>query len=295
MLLACASVGSVPATPAAAAERPSPAATAPTRTVEADGIRLGYRVVGRGAPIVLVTGLRGTMDAWDPRWVDALAAQGRRVVLLDNEGIGRSGLRPGPLTIRRMADDVATLMRRLRLPRADVAGWSMGGMIAQSLAVRHPRRVRRLVLLATAPGDGRATPPSQRALTELASGSSSPAVLLGFLFGPGAEEPTRTFVRNLALRSHPALRAPEDVVREQRVAAAAWFLGRDPDGRRIRRVRARTLVGGGEADEVLPVANQRHLARVIPHARLVTYADSAHGFFLQHRAAFLRRLDRFLG
>src|SRR5918992_548826 len=122
-LLALLLLAAAAATAAPAAAAPT-ATTAPTRVVEAGGIELGYRTVGKGPPILLIQGLSGTMDGWDPGLVDALARGGRRVVLFDNEGMGRSEIRPGTLTIRRMADDAAALIRRLRLRRPDVLGYS---------------------------------------------------------------------------------------------------------------------------------------------------------------------------
>ena len=104
------------------------------------------------------------MDAWSPKFVDALARH-HRVITFDNEGIGASTLGPGTLSIRRMGDDTASLIRALRLGRPDVLGWSMGGMIAQAFARRHPTQVRRLVLCATSPGDGGATGPTPDALS----------------------------------------------------------------------------------------------------------------------------------
>src|SRR5207245_199943 len=101
-----------------------------------------------------------------------------------NEGVGRSTTLPGTLTIRRMGDDAAGLIAALHLSRPDVVGWSMGGMIAQSFAVRHPRSLRKLVLLATAPGDGRSTAPLADALSILTSTSPDPLAVLGLLFQP---------------------------------------------------------------------------------------------------------------
>ena len=141
----------LPASPVAAA--PRSIADVPIRTVETGKGTVGYRSVGEGPPLVLIMGLSGTMDAWQPSFVDSLAAR-RRVIVFDNEGIRRTTGSRGPLTIRRMARQTASLIRALRLGRPDVLGWSMGGMIAQSLARQRPRRVRRLVLCATAPGDG---------------------------------------------------------------------------------------------------------------------------------------------
>src|SRR3954469_18683978 len=137
------------AAPAASAQARDSIVKAPVKTVSAGQGKIGYRSVGSGPPLVLIMGLSGTMNAWEPAFVDALAAH-HRVIVFDNEGIGRSTLGPGTLTVRRMARDTASLIRALRLGKVDVLGWSMGGMIAQSLAHDRPELVRRLVLCATA-------------------------------------------------------------------------------------------------------------------------------------------------
>lgn len=286
----------VPA-PGAAADGPvrSPAALAPTRTVDAGGVRLAYRAFGSGRPIVFVMGLSGTMDAWDPRFLDAVAAQGRRVVVFDNEGMGRSRLRPGPMTIRRLGDDVAALIRALRLRRPDVFAWSMGGMIGQSFAVRHPRLVRRLVLAATAPGDGKVVPSTGRGAEVLLSRSESAVGALDTLFAPFATAARDAYVENVALRRGAMPVGPRSTIDAQLLASAGWLSGKDPDGKRVRRLRMPVLVAGGELDELLPVGNSRYLARRIPRARLLVYRDASHMFFVQKRIVFLRRMDRFLG
>src|SRR3954464_8046578 len=153
---------------------------APTKVVKLGKQKVGYRAFGSGRPLVMIMGLGGTMGSWNPTFLDALAAGGHRIVLLDNEGVGRTKRLRGNLTIRRMGDTAAGLIARLKLRRPDVAGWSMGGMIAQSIAVRHPKSVRRLGLMATAPGGGKAAPPTPDALKALSS--FEPAAALGLLF-----------------------------------------------------------------------------------------------------------------
>src|SRR3954462_8885230 len=170
-LLAVSLTAAFVAVPAAAP--PSPARSivdAPIKAVKAGQGKIGYRSVGKGRPLVMIMGLSGTMDAWSPSFVDALA-KGRRVITFDNEGIRRSTASKGTLSIRRMADTTASLIRALKLRRPDVLGWSMGGMIAQSLTARHPKLVRRLVLCASAPGDGKGTAPDADVLGQL-TGSS---------------------------------------------------------------------------------------------------------------------------
>lgn len=280
----------LPASAAAAQTRSI--ADVPIRTVEAGNGKVGYRSVGEGRPLVLIMGLSGTMDAWPPSFVDALAAR-RRVVVFDNEGIRRSSGRPAGLSIGRMARRTAALIRALRLKRPDVLGWSMGGMVAQSLARQRPRRVRRLILCATAPGNGKATAPAPDVITDLANPGASPVGLFSRLFptDPAAAE---AFARGIFTYPNPAPAAPPEVTRAQFGASATWLIGQDPTGRPLSRLRMPVLVGGGELDRVLPVANQRHLGRRLPRARLKIYPDAGHGFLFQHQSDWLRRINRFL-
>jgi len=277
----------------ASAQAAGAAATTPTKTIRISAKqRIGYRSFGVGRPIVFIQGLAGTMDGWPPSFLDSVAAAHHRVIVFDNEGIGRSTLRPGALSIRHMAQDTARLIKALRLKRPDVVGWSMGGMTAQSFAVNYPKRLRRLVLMATAPGDGKATLPDAAALADLSSGDAT--ALLGRLFGPDDVTTRDRYISDILERFDFNGIAPPAIVTAQLGASAKWVTGGDPDGARVARIRARTLVGGGELDTLLPVANQRHLAQLIPHAKLVTYPDAAHGFFFQHDADFVPRLVAFL-
>src|SRR3954469_7169991 len=206
------------------------AATAPTRIVHVGKLTLGYRSIGTGRPVVFIQGLGGTMDGWDPTFLDKLAAAGHRVVVFDNEGVGRSTTLPGTLTIRRMGDDAAGLIRALHLSRPDVVGWSMGGMIAQSFAVRHPRSLRRLVLLATAPGDAKATAPLPDALSVLAGGGNDPLAVLNLLFPPDQTAARDHFAADLALRKNLSPSAPPLVTARQLGASTTWLNGGDRDG-----------------------------------------------------------------
>jgi pimeloyl-ACP methyl ester carboxylesterase len=272
------------------------AATASTRVINVDGSPVAFRTIGpsSGRPLVLITGLGGSMDTWDPVFVDELALPGRRVILVENEGVGRTPMRPGTLSVERMADGIAGLMLKLNLRRRpDVLAWSLGGMIAQNIVVRYPGLVRRLVLMATAPGDGKAVLPTPEAGQALISGDA--ARLLAISFPPGWDEIRRLYLQDLAERPGPLTVVPRDTVAAQFNASAGWLFGTDPAGKGVRRVRLPVLIGSGARDVVLPAPNQRHLKRIIRGARLVTYPDAGHLFFVQHAEDWLGRLDEFLG
>jgi pimeloyl-ACP methyl ester carboxylesterase len=288
--LAAAFVAVPAAAPASAARS---IVDAPVKTVKAGQGKIGYRSVGKGRPLVLVMGLSGTMDAWPPSLVDALAVN-RRVITFDNEGIRRSTKGKGTLTIRRMGDNTASLIRALKLKRADVLGWSMGGMIAQSLARTHPKLVRRLVLCATAPGDGKGTAPAPAVIAQLSGGGADVVSLFALLFPPGQEAFGNAYAADLVRYPHVAPQAPPAVTALQFSSTTTWLIGQDRSGTTPAKIRQRTLVAGGELDQLLPFPNQRHLAEVIPNARLVSYPDAAHGFLFQHAAEFAPEVARFL-
>jgi pimeloyl-ACP methyl ester carboxylesterase len=128
--------------------------TAPTRFVEADGIRFAYRRFGNpiGTPIVLLQHFMGNLDNYDPAITDALA-KGREVILTDNAGVGLS-TGAAPETVGGMARDAASLIDALGLEQVDLFGFSMGGFVAQQIAVDRPELVRRLVLVGTGPRGG---------------------------------------------------------------------------------------------------------------------------------------------
>src|ERR1019366_3587746 len=148
----------------AAARPASKPATVVNATEQVAHTKLGnveYRALGLGAALVLIMGYAGTMQTWDPHFIDMLALH-YRVIIFDNAGIGSTTALRAPLSIDAMADQTSALITALRLGDPDVLGWSMGSMIAQALAIRHPAQVHRLILGATFPGIGNAIQPSQK-------------------------------------------------------------------------------------------------------------------------------------
>jgi pimeloyl-ACP methyl ester carboxylesterase len=277
------------APPAVAAGAPNSAIDAPVRTVRTTLGTVSYRSVGHGRPLVMIMGLSGSIDVWPPGLVDALARR-HRVIAFDNEGMGGSTLRPGPLTISRMGDDTAAFIAALHLRRPDVLGWSMGGFIAQAFAARHPGRYRRLILSATAAGDGHAVLPSAAVTKVLTTGSGN---ILNYLFPADQSREVQAFT--LAITKYPHFyAAPAAITALQLRASERWLTGKDPSGHRDRTFTAPTLIGDGAEDELIPSANSRLLGRLIPHARVKLYPDAGHGFLFQDEAGWARVIERFL-
>ncbi len=264
--------------------------SSPVRTAQTSMGSVEYREIGSGPPLVMITGYGGTMTSWDRRFVDALA-RSHRVVIFDNAGIdGTRGL-PGPLTIDSMANQTSALITSLGLKRTDVLGWSMGSMIAQSLAVLHPGQIRRLVLCASYPGTGSAVPPSRQTLNEFESGN--PKETMSFLFP--ADQSGASTAYQVAVSSYPpAEAAPAQVVSEQGRAVDQWWAGQDAAGRQTGGILVPTLIADGTLDRLDPVANSQALAKVIPGSTLALYPDAGHAFLFQEKG-FLSRLEAFLG
>ena len=196
---------------------------------------------------------------------------------------------PGELTIRRMGNTTAKLIRKLRLGRADVVAWSMGGMIAQSLVIRHPRLVRRMVLMATAPGDGNGVPPDG-ARVRGAAGECDRQ--LGLLFTTTGRRPPTSGTSACApiriSRSRPRS-ARRSSSRQATGSTATTGPPCCCGGSAIRSWSAAAV-----ATRSSRTATSASSPAAITHIRLVKYQRGAHGFYLQYRRDFLRRIDDFL-
>ena len=265
-------------------------ASAPVRTAHTRLGTVGYRAIGTGPPLLLLTGYGGTIDSWAPQFVDAVA-QHYRFITLDNAGIGKSDSLPVPLTIDAMADQTSALIDTLGLGRTDVLGWSMGSMIAQALAGLYPNQVRRLVLCASYPGNGSVVRPSRPELDAFESGD--PQRVMAALFPADRAAAQNTYLA--AVSSYPpASPAPADVLAAQRHAVDAWWNGTDRAGTRPAMITVRTLVADGTLDRLDPVANSQTLAHLIRGAELRLYSGAGHAFLFQDQVNFVPTIQSFL-
>ncbi|HEY7061555.1 MAG TPA: alpha/beta fold hydrolase [Chloroflexota bacterium] len=264
---------------------------ATTRHVSVGDLDVAYRLLGQGDPLVLITGLGATMDLWDSTFLDALAAH-YTVVIFDNRGLGGTTAPPQPFTIEQLADDAEGLIRALGLARAHVLGYSMGGYVAQELALRHPRRVTRLVLLGSGCGGAEGIlprPEVQRALTDL-SGSLADVLgrVVAVLVPEDWSRDHRAYLESILTRP-PAPPSPESMARQQR-AMARW----PGTYERLPHLSQPTLVLTGTADQVLVPANALLLVNRVPGAWLAQFPGGGHGMQYQYPRQLAATIHAFL-
>lgn len=250
------------------------------------------RVIGEGPPLVLIMGLTANMDWWDQEFLESLSSR-HRVIIFDNRGAGRTDAPPETeITIELMADDTAGLMEALGVERADVLGVSMGGMIAQELALNHPGKVDRLVLCVTFCGGKETVLASREVLMKLVDRSGTPEEQVrrfaGLMFPESWLAENERYMADFIVRY---LRAPATDMNAARQFMATQ---RFSTYERLPLIGAPTLVACGAGDVMIPAENSRIIAGRIPGARLVEYEGAGHGFINQCRDEFLETLKEFM-
>jgi len=264
--------------------------TAPIRLVGTTDGTVAYRELGSGPALLLITGADASMDGWPASFVDALAAH-HEVVVFDNAGVGRttSVSAPASLSVTAMASQTSALISALRLGRPAVLGWSMGGMIAQALAVSHPAQVSRLILAASAAGTGKAVPlPPSAAVFRL-----NPEQIEASLFPKNQAAAARAYLN--AIQQYPgSYGVSAATFHSQYLAAERWLAGQDAPGHLVADIRMPTLVADGTADQYTGPVNARLLASTVPGAKLLLYDDAGHGFLFQDAARFTRAVEIFI-
>src|SRR5947209_1877875 len=251
---------------------------------------------GQGPPLIMLIGTGSTMAEWDPALIKLLARH-HRLIMLDYPGVGRSGRWP-VRSFDSLADTTSAFMTAIGVGRADVLGWSMGGFVAQRLAVRHPLRVTHLILAGTNPGGDATVLGSPQAQAIDSEPHPSDQEILKQLYPPEHQAEGRLFLRRLDQASQAGeipddFRVPASTTRAQVAAEDPW-LRSNLNYRQLARIRLPTLAAGGRADPVVPLVNLRRIAARIRGADLLIL-PGAHAFLFQERGRFSRAVDSFLG
>jgi pimeloyl-ACP methyl ester carboxylesterase len=280
--------------------KPASNIDAPTEFIQCGDERYAYRRFGSGSglPLLCLQHFTVTLDNWDPAVVDRLAGD-REVILFESAGLGRSTGKV-PETIGGMTAHALAFLDGLGLKSCDVLGFSLGGMVAQQMALDRPSVFRRMILVGTAPRGGEDIMHLEK--PSLARHLADPtlqgyAVLQKLFFAPTASSQAAgaAFVERLMQRQQDREPVSGPAVAQAQMAAfREWD---EVAGQRfadLKAIRHPVLVVNGIHDEMIPIPNSYWLSANLPNAVLLAYPDSGHGSLFQFHDSFTRQAAAFL-
>lgn len=268
----------------------------PTRTVDVDGVAFAYRELGAGSdvPVIFLHHFTAVLDDWDPRVIDGIAAE-HRVIAFDNRGVGATG-GSVPHTVEEMGRDAIAFIRALSLEKVDLFGFSLGGGVAQMVALQAPDLVRRLILAGTGPRGGEGI---DEILKIAAIANLKAALTLkdsrNYLFfprTPAGKQAAKNYFGRLKERKtgrdkRISLQARLAQVRAIRAAGRS-----EPDD--LSRITHPVFVANGDHDLMVASSHSADMARRLPNAQLTIYPDSGLGGVFQHHQEFVPAALAFL-
>jgi pimeloyl-ACP methyl ester carboxylesterase len=265
----------------------------PSHNVTVGDIDIAYKQIGRpdAKPIILITGASATMDMWNPLLLEQLASANYRVIIFENRGVGESTVGTKEFSISQFANDTLGLLDALRISKADVLGWSMGGFIAQQLALTYPDKVDNLILYTTSCGgpNDRPTPPEVMQIVTNTSMSQEERMqkLAPLFFAPANWFKAHPDYLNY-FRIPKEFPIPQQIHLQQLDAAATWT----GTCNALSSITQPTLVIVGTDDDAAP--DSLTLAEGIPGSWLIRIRDAGHGLMYQHPDEFNMILMTFL-
>jgi pimeloyl-ACP methyl ester carboxylesterase len=265
-----------------AAEQPAPALSElETQTAMVNDVALAYRVTGHGEPLLLIMGYGGTMDVWDPAMVAELA-KSNMVIMFDNRGVGYSTSSDAPFSMELFASDAAGLLDALSIESANILGWSMGSIIAQEMALRHPEKTRKLILYGAACDNGQV----MQAIESM--GKMGKDEFIKRLFPADWVEKHPDVFASLP---SPTMPATPEVIAKQRQAIEAWQGTKD----RLPGLVNETLLLFGQDDDITPVSGATVMAGLIKASWLARFEGAGHWLMYQAPLETARLVAFFLG
>lgn len=273
--------------------------TIPTEStfIEANGTRFAYRKFGAetGTPVVFLVHFRGSMENWDPNMVAPIAKE-RPVILFDNKGVGETNGQT-PETISEMAQDAATFIKALDLNKVDLLGFSIGGMVAQELALQEGDLIRRIIIAGSSPEAGVNPEPVIFERMERHGGNVDNAIDdFMFFFYTSTETSKSAGMDSLQrIMSQKQFESSEQVQAAQLKAVAKWAQPKpDQDYDWLKNIPHPVLVTNGVEDVMVPTKNSFILSEKLPNAQLIIYPDSGHGHLFQFPKLFAENVNSFL-
>jgi pimeloyl-ACP methyl ester carboxylesterase len=239
----------------------------------------------------------GTMDHWDPAVTDGLAKK-REIILFDNAGVSSSS-GDVPRSVAEMGTNAIAFINALGLRQVDVLGFSIGGLVAQEIALQAPDLVRRLVLVGTGPRSGESmdtgTPEGKQIFGATYGHPDDLWLRVHFTPSEVSQAAGRKFLQRLRLRTEdrdPAV--TEQAALAQRTAIAEWGAKRERAWDYLKEIKQPTLVVNGSDDVIVYTINSYILQQNLPNAQLIIYPDSAHGSLYQYPELFVGHISMFL-
>lgn len=260
-----------------------------------NGVNLYYQVEGQGEPLILIQGYGGGHEGWF--FQTRAFKKHYQVITFDNRGIGKTDKSPTPYTIRTMADDTIGLMDHLGIDSAHVLGMSLGGMVAQEVAIGYRDRVKKLVLACTSPGQGEISdvhPEMLRAIG-VKEGSTEPDLKSVDFYELMSTIVSLAFNKRL----YRMLLVPLSKFYMKRVGVEGCIqqmeavVGHSTVDR-LHLIEAPTLVMTGTEDKIVSPRSSEEIASRIPNARLVKIEDGSHAFHMEMRGRFNKEVLDFL-
>lgn len=271
-------------------------AKAPARTITADGVTFAYRELGPkgGIPVVFFVHLAATLDNWDPRIVDAIA-KNHHVITFDQRGVGAStGVVPA--TLEEAADDASSFITALGFTKIDIFSFSMGGMIAQDLVVKHPDLVRKLVLTGTGPRGGKdmdkVVGTTYWDILRATLTRSDPKEFLFFNRNSTGKRAGKAFIKRLQERTIDRDKPISTKAFSTQLKAIAKFGRSTPSD--LSKLTQPTLIANGDNDRMVPSILSEDLHKRIAGSELVIYPNSGHGGIFQFHEKFVPVAVEFL-
>ncbi|NUY01458.1 alpha/beta fold hydrolase [Paraburkholderia youngii] len=271
-----------------------------TRFVDVSGIRYAMRRFGNrngGLPLLCLQHFTGTLDNWDPAIVDALA-EDREVILFENAGVGRS-TGAVPATIAEMAAHAIRFMDALELPKVHILGFSLGGFLAQEIAIAVPDRVASIILSGSAPEGGKGAGMDRPELVAIYTDSAMPMneklKRLFFPDTPQGHAAAAAFINRLdARQSDRDLPPGPEVAGTQLQAMIAWANWQGDLRQKLAKINHPVLVTNGDNDAMIPTQNSIVLAEALPNATLILYPNAGHGALFQYAQTYVAHVREFL-
>ena len=269
---------------------------APTRTIDVDGVTFAYRELGTGSdiPVVFLHHLTAVLDDWDPRVVDGIAAH-HRVITFDNRGVGATG-GSVPATVEQMGTDAIAFIRALGLRQVDLFGFSLGGGVAQMVALQAPELVRRMILAGTGPRGGGGIDKMATivggAYGKAALTLSDPRNFLFFPRTPEGKQAASEYLGRLKERRHDRDKKISNQARIAQIMAIRHAGRSQPDDLSL--ITQPVFVANGDHDLMVDSAHSADMARRLPNAQLKIYPNSGHGGVFQHHQTFVPDALQFL-